>query len=77
MKWVFGALVFALASVFSIARADTGAEHMLSKGESLLAAGDFDGAIAEYHQALQMEPRNPKSALPRKLGLALKRKTGV
>jgi len=64
-------LVLAVACWPMATPADTAAEH-LSKGNELLAAKDFSGAIHEYREAVRLSPRNPRAHF--ELGLALKSK---
>lgn len=47
-------------------------EEQLSEADSLLAAGDVDGAIAKLRYAVKIDPQN--SEAHRRLGLALERK---
>ena len=71
MKWGVGVLAFMLAAMLALASTDSASKHA-SKGESLFAAGDFDGAIKEFRLAVRLNPRSSKEHF--ELGLALKAK---
>ena len=58
-RWLFVVLVVGtLIPGLSMADEPKSAAEALKKGEQLLSAGDSDGAIAAYTEAIRLNPKN-------------------
>ena len=73
-RWLVVVLIGMSFLLVRLSRADDSksAADALNRGEKLLIAGDLDGAIAAYSEAIRLEPKNAEAYRKRARTYAVK-----